>query len=719
MLEVELDPLESRIIEQVEHENRSLDASLSNEHLNESELRPLVEQPPAVVPEQQQTNDSQSENATVQVLKVPPITAVGKTGTIMLSISTVVIFASMSMLAYLWTAQKNMSTAGYLWRLIATKLSFPQVVTLCTMALRWGTAVQFCLFTSMLASVAVENFQVTLSQIMTVSIMRATSAEPLELLWALLHGNHYILWAIRTIALTTILLLLQTSFQLSSTILLSDLRPGQIRGNVNTREIRYGLRSDLQEEMAEYTMDNPWGFKPPFWPTFAEYSERPIDAEGVIDTGFAIRTFLPFTTAQDRQSVGNFSGDATSISARVTCFRPPLSNLNIHGDPSFAADDSPGFITGDINFSEVQFQLLKGCVNLPCRGSQEQIQSFNCTLNMGKPELLPEWSSTLCPVEEPLRQKYFSNTESPYFGNGYLLFNVTGYRGDWSGIGLRNQSVTNLTTSTNAEWTHIDVPKRGGRVSATLCYYNQAPLIYHKVTMSRESGGIEPKFEWDAVRGQHDMVDIRHQLGIYDQRSLSHQERGILSLNEWEGLPDGLISKFSVQLFKTPNGTSFTLCQLCFRSDFTSIHRTLTTLFQDVIIRTSNPALALQALFTTVSQMTYYSLLSEFDLAGNTSVTPFITISVPQRWTGFGVVAGLVTTNFVCGVLVMLLFFKKCQCSMLGQVWRCIAQVRSGDTDVVLKQASIANDDDIRLWLKKHGKGETRVGILPWKRRST
>lgn len=237
--------------------------------------------------------------------------------------------------------------------------------------------------------------------------------------------------------------------------------------------------------------------------------------------------------------------------------------------------------------------------------------------------------------------------------------------------------------------------------------------------MSRERGGIEPKFKWDAVRGQHDTVEIRQQLGIDNHRSLSHQERGILSLDRWEKLPDSLMSNFSVRLFNTPTDTSLTLCQLCFRSESTSIHRTLTALFQDFIMRTSNPALALQALFTTVSQMTYYSLLSEFDLAGNASVTPFITISVPQRCTGFAVVAGLVTTHFICGVLVMVLFFKKCQCSMLGQVWRCIAQVRSGDTDVVLKQASIANDDDIRVWLKKHGKGETRVGILPWKRRST
>lgn len=412
----------------------------------------------------------------MQVLKVPPITAVGKAGTIMLSISTVVIFTSISMLAYLWTAQQNMSTAGYLWRLIATKLSFPQVVTLCTMALRWGTAVQFCLFTSMLASVAVENFQVTLSQIMTVSIMRATSAEPVELLWALLQGNHYILWAIRTIALTTILLLLQTTFQLSSTILLSDLRPGQIRGNEDNREIRYGLRGDLQKEMDKYTTDKPWGFKPPFWPIFAEYSEAPIVAEGIIDTGFVIRTFLPFTTTQDRQSVGNYSGKATSIPARVTCFRPPFSKLRFHGNPN-TVENTLNFVTGDIKFSEVQFQLLKGCESLPCRGSQEHTQPFNCTLSMGKRGALSEWSSTLCPVEDPLGQKYFSTNESSYFGNGYLLLNVTGYQEDWLSTDFLNGSAIEPVTSSEGEWIHMRVPERESCVSATLCYLLQSSAV--------------------------------------------------------------------------------------------------------------------------------------------------------------------------------------------------------------------------------------------------
>ncbi|KAL0263765.1 hypothetical protein SLS55_002747 [Diplodia seriata] len=231
---------------------------------------------------------------------------------------------------------------------------------------------------------------------------------------------------------------------------------------------------------------------------------------------------------------------------------------------------------------------------------------------------------------------------------------------------------------------------------------------------------VEPTFEWEEASQQYDTSGIRKQLGIHDP-PLSNHERGILSLAEEDWREDQRYYYPSMDLFQQQLNHSIVLCRRCLTSSTESsrAHRTLTALFQDVFVATNNPALALQALFTTVSQMTYYSMLSEFDLRGNASVTLFVPVSIPQRWTGFTIVVGLVAAHLVCGTLVMVLFFRKCQCSMLGQVWRCIAQVRSGDTDVVLKKASVATDDDIRVWLKKHGKGETRVGVLPWRRRGT
>ncbi|KAL1613943.1 hypothetical protein SLS54_010153 [Diplodia seriata] len=717
MFEVELDRIGPQPNDLSEQGDNYLNTNPPEEQLGDAELQPLVEQPTTLVPEQQQSSRGNSVPAGGQVLKISPAAAIGQSGITMLSISTIIIVAAMALLAYLWAKQKDTSTAGHLWRLVVVGSWLPQVITLCTLALRWATAVQLCIFTSMLASVAVESYQVTLSQVMAVSVMRATSAEPPELLWALLQGNRYILWGIRTIALTTMLMLLQTSFQFSSTILLSDLHPGLVRGDAAPREVRYGLSDVLKDKLGSDAMGNPWNFKPPSWPSFAEFSEPAVEADGLKDTGFVLRALLPLEAAQSRLTVGNYSGLATVLPSRVACFRPPLSNLTI------GLEVSAGFISGKIDFGEVQFALLGGCQSRPCREMTEPTQGFNCTLNYGTQAEPREWATTLCVVQESLGKYEFSRTSSPYFGTGYLLLNSTGAMEEWFfGGGQSNGSWTNLTLSDTAEWTTVDMPFAGGHVSATLCYYNQGPLNHYDVSASRAGGAAEPRFKWDANSAQFDTADVQKQLGV-DMPVNTHQDRGILTLADWQEPADrpSHAAPLNQLLDDQSNGASYTLCQHCVRADAdaTSVHRTLITLFQDIFVATANPALALQALFTTVSQMNYYSLLSEFDRARNASVTPFVTVSVPQRWTGFAAVAGLVIAHFICGALVMLLFLKKCRCSMLGQLWRCIAQIRSGDTDVVLKKASVATDDDIRVWLKEHGKGETRVGVLPWRRRGT
>lgn len=551
---------------------------------------------------------------------------------LMLMLSSVVILTGATLLAYLWIGQRNTATAGHLWRLIVLRSWTPQVVTLCTLALRWALAIQACLLTSMLASVAVDDFEVVMSQVTAVSIMRATSAEPRELLWALLQGNMYMLWGVRTITLTAILLLLQASFQFSSTILLSDIRAGRIRGDDSTKMIPYGQSGGLlSSDQASYAVDNPWGFKPPSWPAFAEYSEPPVKADVMIDTGFVVRAFLPYTLAQDRQSVGNFSGRATIIAARVTCFQPTFSNLNLTiardlGDQSF------GVIEGDLVLGEVPFEAMGGCTSRPCRGSQENPKKFECTLNFGDdrstyPRSQREWASTLCRVDEFDEQLMFSHTNGSYLGPGYLLLNVSQPAAWWWNIGKENnQSITDFDVSGDKFWTHLDTDTSySARLSATLCYYNPGPVQYD-VAMQSNTGRIEPTFGWDAKQGQYDTGEVRKQLGVTGKR-LGYGDRGILKLTKERDWP--MYELKSMDLLGEPPSQNFALCQFCQKSNSTIAHRALANLFQDVLVETGNPALALQALFTTISQMTYYSLLAEFDQDGPAQVMYFIT-RLPQ-----------------------------------------------------------------------------------------
>ncbi|OJD29427.1 uncharacterized protein BKCO1_8100024 [Diplodia corticola] len=766
MFDVVLSPISPSAGEQIRHQNVSPTGDTLGERQNEPESRLLVESPSPPLSAQQQCPESPPTHPDGEIVKVPPLLALGQTTIIMLSTSTILIIAVMALLTYLWANQSNTSSAGPLWRLIVVGSWLPQVITLCTLVLRWATAVQLCLFTSMLASVAVEGFQVTLSQIMAVSIMRATTARPAELLWALLQGNRYILWGIRTIALTTMLMLLQASFQFSSTILLSDLYPGVVRGNAGAQEVSYGLSEGLQAKLGSDSMGNPWTFKPPFWPSFAEYAEPAIEAPGMADTGFTLRAFLPFETAQSRLAVGNYSGPATIIPSRVTCFKPPLSKLAVH----IAHEElSAGFITGEIDFGEVQFELLGGCKSRPCRETPESTHAFNCTFNYGASSAYREWAATLCVVEDSLGTHQFSRTSSPYFGNGYLLINASGAVEDWYGLGQRNSgSPSDLTPSSSTDasaWTKFDTPSPGASVSSTLCYYNPSPLNYHDVNASRDAPpAAEPRFRWTSTNtttttpAHYDTASVRKQLGAATPpRSLTHQARGILTLSHWAAAPHTPSTPPPPLLFPQQHpvnaiNSSYTLCQQCVRQPSrsantdanTPVHHTLTTLFQDVLLLAAtsgdddNPARALQALFTTVAQAAYYALASEFDVvARNASVAAFIGggsdsgnggsggsggIAMPRRWRGFAVVAGMVVGHFACGGVVVGVFLGGCRCSMVGQVWGCVAQVRGGggegDVDAVLGKARRwATDGEVRAWLEECGWGETRVGVLPWRRR--
>lgn len=309
----------------------------------------------------------------------------------------------------------------------------------------------------------------------------------------------------------------------------------------------------------------------------------------------------------------------------------------------------------------------------------------------------------------------FSHTNGSYLGPGYLLLNVSQPAAWWWNIGKENnQSITDFDVSGDKFWTHLDTnASYSARLSATLCYYNPGPVQYD-VAMQSNTGRIEPTFGWDAKQGQYDTGEVRKQLGVTGKR-LGYGDRGILKLTKERDWP--MYELKSMDLLGEPPSQNFALCQFCQKSNSTIAHRALANLFQDVLVETGNPALALQALFTTISQMTYYSLLAEFDQDGPAQVMYFITRLMPRRWTGFAIVATLLAAHLCCGVLILISFLTRCQCSMLGQVWRCIAQVRSGDTDAVLKKAAVSTDGEISKWLKDHGKGETRVGILPWIRR--
>ena len=126
-----------------------------------------------------------------------------------------------------------------------------------------------------------------------------------------------------------------TMLQFSSTALLSDLRLGQLPGLPTHRNVAF----DFKYMMANGSLDMiapgvsivaageaayplqirtpTWSRNPPAYPVFAEYSEPVSSAKDVDDTGILLRAFIPFSDAESRENIRNYTGNAMVLDSRV------------------------------------------------------------------------------------------------------------------------------------------------------------------------------------------------------------------------------------------------------------------------------------------------------------------------------------------------------------------------------------------------------------------
>ena len=143
--------------------------------------------------------------------------------------------------------------------------------------------------------------------------------------------------------LLLLLFVTTTSLQFSSTVLLSDLRIGQLPGlpvrRNSTVDFKYihNWHGNVPEmgEISGYTYPiqlrtSTWLRPPSAFPAFAEFSRPVSSPDGVDDTGVLLRAFLPFADAQSRESIRNYSGLATVLDSRVSCQAPKLSGLSLN-----------------------------------------------------------------------------------------------------------------------------------------------------------------------------------------------------------------------------------------------------------------------------------------------------------------------------------------------------------------------------------------------------
>lgn len=223
---------------------------------------------------------------------------VGRLSAITLILSTAVILGILGFLSFLWHG----SDGNSFWHWIMVSNYAPRTISISTFFLRYAVEFQAGIAAAMLAALALEFHGSRLHSAASLSIMRSGIANPFLLLKSTASGVRS-RTSIAHLALPILLFLTTTALQLSSTVLLTDLRTGSLPSQRNTTSVAvdffynrtYSNRTGGLENITEYyggysaevstnyalvNRASAWLRNPGQYPAFAEYAEPAEKVEG-------------------------------------------------------------------------------------------------------------------------------------------------------------------------------------------------------------------------------------------------------------------------------------------------------------------------------------------------------------------------------------------------------------------------------------------------------
>jgi hypothetical protein len=308
-------------------------------------------------------------------------------------------------------------------------------------------------------------------------------------------------------------------------------------------------------------------------------------------------------------------------------------------------------------------------------------------------------------------------SEDADFDAGYsitfLVFNATGLAGGFGQGSLEDWTLSYSGAWTTAQGTAGDFALI---LSASLCFTDALDGTLdqaYNVTLRSDRDFVEPPLKLDLANIDYAPVsdDVMHMVCGSACTSLGNQDRGILTLDTPSNWTTARLNQTSsLTSVVTPGyndawkGANRTLILAMYRD---GINRGHVAVLGTILRRTQNPALALQYLFTIVAQMAYYDLMPFFNAEKQATTVFSEGFVVPQRWTGFAVIASLVFAHLVLLSGVLIVFLSQTNMSLLGNSWTAVAQVVAQHTEDTLSIASGMTDKDVRKMLLSEGKERT------------
>lgn len=492
--------------------------------------------------------------------------------------TSLVIVGAVVFLAFLWTGNINNET----WHEIMVQEWATRAVTMTALAVRTSVGFQAGIAVAMLASLLLESSGgIGLAHAPMLSVVRATEAVSVFLLQPVLAGitpsN-----AIYTLLLA-LLVATSTLLQFGSTVLISDLKLGQLPGYSLDRSTVYdfaytnfsevgdaegaNMGMAYRDTSGDWRLTTPpattWQRPPAMYPTFAEYTESIQTPAGVDDTGVLLRAFLPFADAQSRENLHSYSGKALVLDARVSCQPPDLHNFSVSLDwpQSMLAyytgtflpsrNDVPGLWSPStlwhsphpVNFNcSIDFSAgVYLCLNTTLNG----VPYKDGRLNGG---LLSHFSNITDPTtigpllkaaNASLNEKILPSVPVNTWGFKYLMFsngNFSSYFSDeYSSMpyipdefSAMEDGPWSMMRDKNVSNSYDGSGPYG--INVTVCY-TAWDVERLPVNMSSDSNRTEPTFSLDPEFNILSDAQIPHQLGAVPNPG-NHSERGILTLNK-------------------------------------------------------------------------------------------------------------------------------------------------------------------------------------------
>ncbi|RPB26604.1 hypothetical protein L211DRAFT_866468 [Terfezia boudieri ATCC MYA-4762] len=543
----------------------------------------------------------------------------------------------------------------------------PQFAATATGVLRVGILLLSGICTPIIASLVLRDRQggVPLRFTTGFSLLRFSRSDPIFLVSEFISAMKYTKPAVRRrflkyFLLAVVLFITTILFQFSGTLLLMDMQPRYVPDTAALEHIPMWSQN-FNDQAADTA--NVWYTRPLNIIPFAQ--DKPDTAPNMQDgwdTGKTMRGFLPFDSMLAGNSIQNLQGPLPVFDAQYACFRPT----------SFSASLSRGTYSGHTSFylagSTVADAAQGGSV--PQSWGSRVESTFICTFptrgtgNDVKPEDTP---IGLC--EATLKPGTSGNDPSKV----YLVLKVDGTLPEWESY---YSSMSNSTENAsidmhmlpNTGWMELSNFEGGNiRLAATICYTKHSLQLPPHSTIKREAPLDQPapQIAWDSIRGRYNTDNIRefftsdpppYTLSLDTSASATATEKF-----------DWLIKSLSLQ------GSAI----FCISCDYSSenaikVDNLKSTLTQDTLRVTENPALMLQTLFTILFQESYSQSTPMYDSLEELTVTRFVTRQSPEGCTGYTIVVGvLIFYVFVVGGL-MLAFVSWTMDSLWGDAWSAV-----------------------------------------------